>query len=133
MLHTAAFDRHLARREMDRLGKLNGMIKRVHLVRLTVRVCALAEILFYADGRGLLAISAAIRVPGLSFASTKGKPAPVLVVHGKVTSIAALIASTCVRKPKHRRQARTAPSVLENSIFVGGREDDPAAEALREG
>jgi len=31
MLHTAAFDRHLARREMDRLGKLNGMIKRVHL------------------------------------------------------------------------------------------------------
>jgi hypothetical protein len=90
MLHTAAFDRHLARREMDRLGKLNGTIKRVHLVRLTVRVCALAEILFYADGHGLLAISAAIRVPGFSFASTKGKPAPgpVLIVHGKLTSIA---------------------------------------------
>ena len=51
MLHTAAFDRHLARREMDRLGKLNGMIKRVHLVRLTVRVCALAEILFDAEER----------------------------------------------------------------------------------
>jgi hypothetical protein len=102
MLHTAAFDRHLARREMDRLGKLNGMIKRVHLVRLTVRVCALAEILFYADGRGLLAISAAIRVPGLSFASTKGKPAPLLVVHGKVTSTR----GTCI----YLRQETEAPS-----------------------
>src|SRR3954468_18098270 len=76
-------------------------------------------ILFYADGRGLLAISAAIRVPGLSFASTKGKPAPVLIVHGKVTSIAALMASTCVRKPKHRRQARSPPNVLELSISHG--------------
>jgi hypothetical protein len=36
-----------------------------------------------------------------------------------VTSIAALMASTCVRKPKHRRQARSAPSVLELSIFHG--------------
>jgi hypothetical protein len=72
---------------MDRLGKLNGMIERVHLVRLTIRVSALAEILFYPDGRGLLAINAAIRAPDLSHASTNGKPASVLVVHGKVTSI----------------------------------------------
>jgi hypothetical protein len=110
MLHTAAFDRHLARPEMDRLGKLNGMIKRVHLVPLTARVCALAEILFYADVRGLLAINAAIRVPGLSFASTKGKPTPVLIVHWKVTSIAVLMASTCVRKPEHRVKLGVRPA-----------------------
>jgi hypothetical protein len=103
MLHTAAFDCHSARREMDRLGKLNGMIKRVHLVRLTVRVRALAEILFYADSRGLLAISAAIRVSGFSFASTKGKPAPVLVFHGKVTSIHGAYGI-------HLRQETEAPS-----------------------
>jgi len=71
---------------------------RYHAMSLAVRVCALADILFYADGRGLLAISAAIRVPGLSFASTNGKPAPVLLVHGKVTSIAALMATIDSRR-----------------------------------
>ena len=67
---------------MDRLGKVKGMIELVQLVRPTISVSALAEVLFCTNSRCLLAIDAAVPFTGFRSASTNDKLAPVLLFHG---------------------------------------------------